>query len=409
MFFFMFIVYSLVGLVAGYSAYQFIGLETGLAVAVGAITTAVLAQIHLIARSSKTEAELEERLTSVEKTSRDVDERMTVVEARADVVETTVKHELTHRRDALVNEMQQLEGLIERLSKTFEARLNENNAQPAAPAEDDAILKDVKSALRDGRVDLHLQPIVSLPQRRVSFYEGFSRLRRQDGSLILPADFLDAARRASLMGIIDNFTLFRCVQIVRRLAERDRRVGVFCNISASSLEDDTFFSLFYDFMDENRDLAKSIIFELRADRFNKRSSKMTQNMEKLTGLGFRFSIDHVTSLELELQQFQQAGVRFVKIKGTTLIEQLKDPAGPRPRSSLNRPIGGDEVAAVFSRYGITVIGEKMEEESSVVEILELDIPFGQGHVFGVPRPIKASLMEETAPPEHIVERLAALG
>lgn len=409
MFFFMFIIYSLVGIGAGFAAYQVGGLETGLAVAVGAITTAVLSQIHLITRSSKAETEMAERLTSVEKTARDVDERMTVVEARTEVVETTVKHELTHRRDALVSEMQQLEGLIERLSKTFEARLNETGASAAAPSQDDTILNEVKSALREGRVDLHLQPIVSLPQRRVSFYEGFSRLRRKDGSLILPADFLDAARRASLMGIIDNFTLFRCVQIVRRLAERDRRVGVFCNISASSLDDDSFFRMFYDFMDENRDLAKSIIFEIRADRFSKRSPKMRQNMEKLSHLGYRFSIDHVSNLQLELQQFQESGVRFVKIKGTTLIEQLKDPAGPRPRSSLNRPISGEEVAAVFSRYGITLIGEKMEQESSVVEILEFDIPFGQGHVFGVPRPIKASLMEETAPPEHIVERLTALG
>ena len=42
------------------------------------------------------------------------------------------------------------------------------------------------------------QPIVSLPQRRVAFYEGFTRLRRPDGSLILPAEFLDAGRRAAL-------------------------------------------------------------------------------------------------------------------------------------------------------------------------------------------------------------------
>ena len=47
----------------------------------------------------------------------------------------------------------------------------------------DAALRDVRDSLKDGRVDLHLQPIVSLPQRRVTFYEGFTRLRRPDGSL----------------------------------------------------------------------------------------------------------------------------------------------------------------------------------------------------------------------------------
>ncbi|MEL6957257.1 MAG: diguanylate phosphodiesterase, partial [Pseudomonadota bacterium] len=66
-------------------------------------------------------------------------------------------------------------------------------------------------------------------------------------------------------------------------------------------------------------------------------------------------------------------------------------------------------SAVFSRYGITMIADHLEDEASVVEVLEFDLPFGQGHVFGSPRPIKASLMEETAPPQEFHDRLSAVG
>ena len=97
------------------------------------------------------------------------------------------------------------------------------------------------------------------------------------------------------------------------------------------------------------------------------------------------------------------------MNGTNLIDQLRDPLGPRPVSSINRKVEGEEVSAVFSRYGITVIAEKIEDEASVIEILEYDIPYGQGHVFGVPRPIKSSLMEETAPPQELVQRLSNFG
>ena len=225
----------------------------------------------------------------------------------------------------------------------------------------------------------------------------------------LKCDLDPSARRANLMGQIDNFTLFRCVQIVRRLAERDRRVGVFCNIAASSLEDSTFFPLFLEFMTENRDLSGAVIFEIRADRFETRSRTMRDNMDKLTELGFRFSIDHAPDLGLDLPRLQSAGVRFVKMNGAALIDQLRDPAGPRPVSSINRRVDGEEVSAVFSRYGITMVAEKMEDEASVVEILEYEIPYGQGHVFGAPRPIKASLMEETAPPREMVQRLTNFG
>ena len=407
--FVLFLLYAAIGGGVGYGVFTLTDVGLPLSIAAGGIATALLGQIHILIKSSQSGKELDERMDRVERTVRDSVERVEVMEARTDAVEATVKHELTERRDALVTEMKQLESLIDRLSKSFENKLAETSNGAVMAPEEDAILRDVRDALKDGRVDLHLQPIVSLPQRRVSFYEGFTRLRRPDGSLVLPAEFLDAARRAKLMGIIDNFTLFRCVQIVRRLAERDRRVGVFCNISASSLEDTTFFPMFLDFMTENRDLSGAVIFEITADRFETRSRAMRDNMDKLTALGFRFSIDHADSLELDLPRLQSAGIRFVKMNGTLLMEQLRDPTGPRPVSSINRRVDGEEVSAVFSRYGVTVVAEKIEDEASVVEILEYDIPYGQGHVFGAPRPIKSSLMEETAPPQELVQRLSNFG
>lgn len=405
----LFLIYMALGGVTGWVLQAYLGQTLPLSVTGGVLMTLGLGQIHLLARSPKAKLEeVEERLNKVEAEQTDVERRMKVVEARTDAVETTVKHELTERRDALVSEMRQLEGLIDRLSRSFENRLAETGTNAVHPQED-ATLRAVKGALEDGRVDLHLQPVVSLPQRRVAFYEGFTRLRDPDGSLILPATFLDAARRANLMGVIDNMTLFRCVQIVRRLAERDRRVGVFCNISAASLEDDHFFPHFLAFIRENQDLSGAMIFEIRADRFETRSRKMRENMDKLTALGFRFSIDHAPNLALDLPRLQDAGIRFVKMNGDTLLNELRDPEGPRPICSIQRRLEGEDVSAVFSRYGITLIAEKMEDEASVVEILAYDVPYGQGHVFGAPRPIKSSLMEETAPPRDFLQRLSMFG
>ena len=161
-------------------------------------------------------------------------------------------------------------------------------------------------------------------------------------------------------------------------------------------------------MAENRDIASSVIFELRADRFETRSKTVIQNMGKLVALGYRFSIDQVSTLNLDLPRLQAGGVRFVKFSGAALVEQLRDPMGSRPISSINRPLNGDEVPSVFRRYDITLIAEKMEDEASVVEVLEYQIPYGQGHVFGSPRPIKSTLSDETQPPPELLRRLAKI-
>lgn len=402
-----FVIYALIGAGAGWGLYTYMGVELTLAVCSGAIITALIGQVHLFATRAGQTNDVEKRVDVMEGVQRDATQRMDVVEARTSAIETTVKQELTERRDALVSEMRQLETLIERLSHSFEAKLADAETTGEVAPQDDAVLRRVKDALEDGRVDLHLQPIVSLPQRRVSFYEGFTRLRDPDGSLILPADFLDAARRANLLGVIDNMMLYRSVEVVRRLAARDRRVGVFCNVSSHSLEDPHFFPFFLNHMEQNRDLAGALIFEIRASRFEHRSRQMREAMERLTALGFRFSIDHAETIDIDLPRLQDAGIRFVKLNGGDLIDQLRDPFGPRPSSSVERKMAGEEVAAVCSRYGVTLIAEKIEEEVSVVEVLEYGIPYGQGHIFGAPRPIKSSLMEETAPPAELVRMLTA--
>ena len=89
------------------------------------------------------------------------------------------------------------------------------------------LLETIRASLEENRVDLYLQPIVSLPQRKLRFYEALSRLRAEDGSVIMPAQYIKVAAPAGLMSVVDNLLLFRCVQIVRRLtaqAPRHRRV-----------------------------------------------------------------------------------------------------------------------------------------------------------------------------------------
>lgn len=372
---------------------------------IGATSALAMIQLHMaISRSGG--GVTEKDLLGIKQEIRKLTARVAQNEEHATELKASFEREIAQRRETLLNEMRGLEGMIQNLSKKFETRLQSVRAQPTdTPIDGASVLDAVKEALRENRVDLHLQAIVNLPQRRTCFYEGFTRLRRANGQIIMPAEFLGAAERANLLGVIDNMLLFRCVQIVRRLSERDRRIGVFCNISMASLEDEMFFPPFLDFMRENRDLAHAMIFELGVRQFNQRSDTAAKNMSKLKELGFRFSLDKGDGLNFDLPQLQAAGVKFVKVNVERLLEELT-PGGERPISSITRDIAAEDVPAVFVRYGIDLIAEKMETEKSVIEVLEFEIPFGQGHVFGAPRPIKGTLQDETAPPPDFVRRVS---
>ena len=384
---------------------QYFGFDRVTAGLIGSVAGILLIQLHMaLTRSGVSE----ERLLDLKNEVRKLTNRVAQTEARSEELKSAFETEVAARRETIVNEMRGLEDMISRLGKNFESRLQRVRSENTETTIDGSgALEAVKDALKHNRIDLHLQPIVNLPQRRVCFYEGFTRLRRPDGSLIMPVEFLGAAERANLLGVIDNMLLFRCVQIVRRLSERDRRVGVFCNIAMASLEDEQFFPLFLEFMKENRDLAGSMIFELGVRAFKGRSEAAMRNMGRLKDLGFRFSLDKGEGLAFDLPQLQQAGVRFVKINGERMLQELT-PGGERPISSISREIAPEDVPAVFTRYGVDIIAEKVESEKSVIELLEFDIPYGQGHVFGAPRPIKGSLLEETAPPADFIRRVASV-
>src|SRR5688572_15753061 len=66
------------------------------------------------------------------------------------------------------------------------------------------ILDLVREGLRENAVELALQPIVSLPQRKRRFFECLSRVRTRDGGVIVPEQYLAVAERHGLVTAIDN-------------------------------------------------------------------------------------------------------------------------------------------------------------------------------------------------------------
>jgi cyclic-di-GMP phosphodiesterase TipF (flagellum assembly factor) len=315
------------------------------------------------------------------------------------------------KADALVDEVHLLEDLVQRL----QARLDEQDeagpparaggyAGPALAAvrtQPPALLETVRAALAENRVDLYLQPIVALPQRKTLYYESFSRLRDATGRVMMPAEYLAVAEPCGLVTAIDNLLLFRCVQIVRRLARQDRRIGIFCNISMASLGDESFFPQFLELLAANRDLAGSLVFELGQAAFDARGSIEARNMGKLADLGFRFSLDKVTDLDLDLQDLSRSDVKFVKVGAQMLLDQLTEVDGRLVIQALP-DLAAEDFTQLTRRYGVELVVEKVESERQVAEVLDLGVAFGQGHLFGEPRAIKDAVLAEAGPPPPLI-------
>ena len=131
------------------------------------------------------------------------------------------------------------------------------------------------------------------------------------------------------MPAIDNLMVFRCVQVVRRLSIKNREVGLFCNIAASTLANARVFQELTDFLEANRVLAPYLVFEFAQDAMRALGPIEEECVASLADLGFRFSMDHVTDLRMEPRELAERGFRFVKVPAALLLARA---AAPRATS-----------------------------------------------------------------------------
>jgi cyclic-di-GMP phosphodiesterase TipF (flagellum assembly factor) len=323
-------------------------------------------------------------------------------EARGRIAEfdKALEHANHARERKIVSELKVLESLM----REFAGKISER-AQPVPrlPAQavsaaayvasidrSDSLLETIRSSLEQNRVDLYLQPIVSLPQRKLRYYEALSRLRSEDGAVIMPAQYMGVAASAGLMCVVDNLLLFRCVQVMRRLTQKNKEIGLFCNISGETLRDGEFFPQFLDYMQANRDLAGQIIFEFDQQAVLKAGVAGEKNLTALATMGFALSMDHVSSLALDFLRLKAIGFRHLKVRAGTLT---------RGMTGANAAIAAEDFKKLLTRHGLNLIAERVEDEKTVLQLLDYAVDYAQGYLFGEPRAVR----EESIKPVSAIE------
>jgi cyclic-di-GMP phosphodiesterase TipF (flagellum assembly factor) len=245
------------------------------------------------------------------------------------------------------------------------------------------IIAAIKTAIEASRIELHLQPVVTLPQRKVRYYEALSRLKADNGDLVPAGDFLSYAEAGALMPKLDSLSALRCVQVVRRLLLKSRDIGLFCNISGATLTDASF-QQFLEFVEANRAIAPALAFEFTQSAVRAMGPIEHESLAALAERGFRFSMDNLTDLRVDARELNERGFRFVKAPATLLFN----------RSSVtSTDIHPADFSDLLGRFGIDLIAERIENESTVVDLLDYDVRFGQGFLFSPPRPVRAEALQ----------------
>jgi cyclic-di-GMP phosphodiesterase, flagellum assembly factor TipF len=352
---------------------------------------------RLNAMDEKVEQVLERSLQTAQPLAAELEELSTLVTQLADSV--AAHDRLLAQTGAQTNAVPPLSDITAakpREASVVVAAVSEPPVVAAAPAkpaeatvpafaglERDAIIALVRDAIETAKIDLYLQPVVTLPQRKVRYYEAMSRLKAGNGEIVAAGDFLKYAEAGALMPRLDHLSVLRCVQVVRRLLLKNRDIGLFCNLSGTTLADSGFPQLL-ELIEANRAIAPSLVFEFSQSAVRAMGPLEHESLAAVAALGFRFSIDNIADLRVEPRELNERGFRFIKTPAALLLNRA---------GAASTDIHPADLSDLLGRFGIDLIAGHIESESTVVDLLDYDVRFGQGFLFAPPRPVRAEALQ----------------
>jgi cyclic-di-GMP phosphodiesterase TipF (flagellum assembly factor) len=257
--------------------------------------------------------------------------------------------------------------------------------RPASSEANAALVAHIRQAIQSGSVDTYVQPIVTLPQRKVACYEATPRLRGASSTQPAPPDFLEAAEGAGLAGELDLLMAFRCVRVARRINSGHENIAIFCNLARPTLSERETFARIADFMEANRALAPLLVFEFALASWRALRAREQEALSTLASFGFRFCLDRVTDLRLDPLELAERSCAYVKAPAALLLDHR----------GAGRPA---DLASELARVGVKMIAEKVEAEATVMDLLDLDVRYAQGGLFSPPRPVRSEVTVDGADP-----------
>ncbi|WID95532.1 EAL domain-containing protein [Bosea vestrisii] len=267
------------------------------------------------------------------------------------------------------------------------SRQDPTEAARLRAAEERAAL--ISEALAKGQVEVHLQPIVSLPQRRTRGYEALVRLRLDEKTLLLPSEFLTTVEERGFGPTLDALVLTRALAIARHLGGKPGELFVACNFSAATWGSSRALAALSRILEKYHEHIGNLVIEMPQRVFRSLEPASLGLLGAMSANGVRFALDHVSDLRFDPISLHDRGVRFVKAPAALLLAEA--------RGGKLADIAVGDLAVQLARGSIQLVAEEVEDDPMVADMLDLGIAYGQGVVFSPPRPVRPEVFAEPQP------------
>jgi diguanylate cyclase (GGDEF)-like protein/PAS domain S-box-containing protein len=235
----------------------------------------------------------------------------------------------------------------------------------------------INNALEENRFELFRQTIQPLQSdEEGAHYEILLRMRDENGGIISPGLFIEAAERYSITPSIDRWVIRSAFRwLVSEADERERLALCSINLSGQSLGDEKFLPFVIDQFRMSGLDATKICFEITETAAIASYSQANRFINALKELGCKFALDDFGTGLSSFGYLKHFPVDYLKIDGSFVKEILHDAIDREMVRSINE---------IGHLTGKKTIAEFAENEEIITMLRGMGIDYAQG--YGVSEP-----------------------
>ena len=235
----------------------------------------------------------------------------------------------------------------------------------------------INNALEENRFELFRQTIQPLQaEEEGAHYEILLRMRDENGGIISPGLFIEAAERYGITPSIDRWVIRSAFRwLVSEADERERLTLCSINLSGQSFSDEKFLPFVIDQFQMSGIDATKICFEITETAAIASYSQANRFINALKELGCKFALDDFGTGLSSFGYLKHFPVDFLKIDGSFVKEILHDPIDREMVRSINE---------IGHLTGKQTIAEFAENEEIITMLRGMGIDYAQG--YGVSEP-----------------------
>jgi diguanylate cyclase (GGDEF)-like protein/PAS domain S-box-containing protein len=241
-------------------------------------------------------------------------------------------------------------------------------------------LQRLQTALRENRFYLFHQQIVPAHENDGGpFMEVLVRLQDESGQELLPADFMRAAERYRLMGLVDRWVVQTTLAALGRGAipvPATRSVAI--NISGQTLGDAQFLEFVVECLDSTGVTPGQVCFEITESAVIANLDHARRFVGVLHGMGCQFALDNFGSGVGSFSNLKNLPLDYVKIDGSFMRNLARDHVNQAMVTAMIK---------LARTLNFKVIAEQVEDSAAVEAARRMGVDYLQGFAIARPQPL----------------------